>query len=251
MIIRVFYNSDFTVNSFITLTADEHKYLKVLRLDRNEIIEVFGKTNYAIAKILNISKDSTTLQILEIKSYAKPEIELLLFQALPEFKKAELIVQKTVELGINEIYFFETERSEKIKTNTQKLAKLQKIAIEAIRQCKRYSLVKICFLTQTELKNILNDFYIINNNTNSSKKQSSIFCLSPDANSIFENKLLTSVKQLSKIAFIIGPESGFSETDKKFFENFNVNFIKINQNILRAETAAIAVTTLFALTNLK
>jgi len=62
--------------------------------------------------------------------------QLTLYQALPnKFEKIELIVQKCCEIGYKKIFFFQSDRSQKIHISENKKLRIQKIAIEASEQC--------------------------------------------------------------------------------------------------------------------
>jgi 16S rRNA (uracil1498-N3)-methyltransferase len=71
---------------------------------------------------------------------AEPNIKLHLFQALPKGEKAEIIVQKSVELGVFDITFVLTSRCisrPDEKSFAKKLARYNKIALEAAKQSGR------------------------------------------------------------------------------------------------------------------
>ena len=62
--------------------------------------------------------------------------EVHLYQAsLNKWEKMEWIVQKAVEMDVSDITFFHAERSKRLKPTEQKLARIHKIAIEALEQC--------------------------------------------------------------------------------------------------------------------
>ena len=103
---------------------------------------------------------------------------------------------------------------------------MQKIVIEATEQSNRINVPSI------EDSQNLKNFLIKNKNK--------IDLIFTDLNT--QNKKLN-VKKLSKkpICLIIGPEGDFSETEREKILSFDeVRQLKINNNILRAETAAIS-----------
>ena len=104
--------------------------------------------------------------------------------------------------------------------------RIEKIIIESCEQSNRIDIPKL------EKCQNLNNFLKKNN-----KKIELIFT---DLNT--ENKKLHIKEQTEKpICIIVGPEGDFSEIERKKFYLFNgVNKIKINENILRSETAAIS-----------
>ena len=82
--------------------------------------------------------------LLEVISSGKgdtePPYRVTLFQALPKSDKMDFIVQKAVELGVWEIVPFISERCisrPDAKTAQTKLARWNKIALEAAKQCGR------------------------------------------------------------------------------------------------------------------
>jgi 16S rRNA (uracil1498-N3)-methyltransferase len=55
-----------------------------------------------------------------------------------------------------------------------------------------------------------------------------------------------STKEVS-FALFVGPEGGFSDKELKLFKQYNMSVVSLGSQILRAETAAIAVSSLFLL----
>ena len=133
------------------------------------------------------------------------------------------MIQKATELGVTKFLPIIFDRTVVRKINKERL---QKIIIEAAEQSNRINVPSI------EDPQNLKNFLIKNKN-----KTDLIFT---DLNT--QNKKLD-VQKLSKkpICLIIGPEGDFSETERKEILSFDeVTPLKINNNILRAETAAIS-----------
>ena len=91
-------------------------------------------------QILSVG-DSVILKVVEqAPSVSEPTIQLHLYQALPKGDKMEFIIQKAVELGVTEITPVMTaycvSRPDS-KSMEKKLARYQKIALEASKQCGR------------------------------------------------------------------------------------------------------------------
>ena len=73
-------------------------------------------------------------------SSAEPPIKITLFMAYPKGDKLETVIQKAVELGAAEIVPFESERCikrPKADKLDRQLERLNKIAVEAAKQCGR------------------------------------------------------------------------------------------------------------------
>ena len=66
---------------------------------------------------------------------AAPKKQIRLYQALPnKYEKIEYILQKGVEIGIDEFVFFRSERSQKLIINERKIERFADIAREALEQ---------------------------------------------------------------------------------------------------------------------
>jgi RsmE family RNA methyltransferase len=66
--------------------------------------------------------------------------------ALPNtFSKAELMVQKLTEIGVDSIYFRPSERSQLRDISTKKLERLEQISLEAVEQSRGWQLPHIYF----------------------------------------------------------------------------------------------------------
>tara|TARA_B100000686_G_C16034814_1_gene592403 strand:- start:132 stop:566 length:435 start_codon:yes stop_codon:yes gene_type:complete len=134
------------------------------------------------------------------------------------------MIQKSTELGITRFLPIIFDRTIVRKINKQRL---EKIIIEATEQSNRINIPTI------EKPQNLKSF--LNNNKN---KINLIFT---DLNS--QNKKLNLDELNNKpICIIIGPEGDFSEIERQEILSYaGVNSIKINENILRSETAAISI----------
>ena len=133
------------------------------------------------------------------------------------------MMQKATELGVTRFMPIIFDRSVVRKINHNRL---EKIIIEACEQSNR---INVPVLEKCQnLKNFL------------SKNNKKIELIFTDLNT--ENRKLEIKKITDKpICIIIGPEGDFSEKEREEILSFEgVNKIKINENILRSETAAIS-----------
>ena len=133
------------------------------------------------------------------------------------------MIQKATELGVTKFLPIIFDRTVVRKINKERL---QKIIIESAEQSNRINVPSI--EEPQNLKNFL------------TKNKNNIDLIFTDLNS--QNKKLD-IKGLSKkpICLIIGPEGDFSESEREEILTFRgVKPIKINENILRSETAAIS-----------
>lgn len=126
------------------LTGDEARHLsQVLRTKAGETIVVFdGKGRRASAEVLSVSRDRVPLEIGEILPSHQPLPVITLAQAIPKGKNMDLIVQKSVELGIAAIQPLVT-RYTVVQPGEGKSDKWRRNALEACKQCGQDSLPEI------------------------------------------------------------------------------------------------------------
>lgn len=223
---RYFTNQELKQNLSISLQGQEASHMSVImRKKKNDTVEIInGKGFLSEAKILEISEKKATLKIEKIYFEKEKKQKIILVQSVIKPNKLELILEKCTELGVSEFWMFFSKHSQKMDFSENRIERFEKILISAIKQCGRLYLPKMKFLnTKEELKNAEGQLFL-----GSVAKES--------------KKLIDSdIKNENNLFFIIGPESGFTEDEILFFEqSIKAMPIKLNENILRSETAAIS-----------
>ena len=220
--IRLFFSNTLSKNMIDKLDKSQSHYLtKVMRLKKNDIFSLFNKTGEWEAKILNITKDF--VEFKSTKQLRQKENVQELWLAFSPIKSnyQNFMIQKATELGVSKFLPIIFDRTIVRKINKDRL---EKIVIEACEQSNRIS-VPVIEPVQN-LKSFLN-----------SNPMNLIFT---DLNS--DNKKIEKTKFSDKpICIIIGPEGDFSEHERQEILSFKgVQALKINDNILRSETAVIS-----------
>ena len=118
---------------------ERHHLLNVMRLRTGERVEVFdGEGNRYVASLCDTRTSPLQAKILQHQFHPHTPPYITLFQALPKFDKMDLIVQKTTEIGVDEIAPMICQRSiPKSIVQQKRRARWQRIANEAAKQCKR------------------------------------------------------------------------------------------------------------------
>ena len=179
--------------------------------------------------IQSISDSEVVCEIVSsCKSLAEPDIDLILFQAVPKSDKLEFIVQKAIELGAKKIYPVITSRCVSRpdkKGFDKKRQRLQKIALEAAKQSGRGIIPQVediidfnkCveLLSQTDFP---------------------LMCYEKGGRNLNEIGL----KSHSTIGVFIGSEGGFERSEADFCIQNGVITIGLGNRILRCETAPIS-----------
>jgi len=245
---RFFDQQNFTVlNNFTLSEPNSHKIISVLKLPIGSIINIFNNSNTNIefiAKITNIKnfKNKKNNKLIEIQilqaisNNLESPLKIHLAQAIAKHDNMDLIIQKSVELGVYQITPIITDRTiVKIAAHQliKKIEHWQAIAINACCQCGRNIIPKINSILS------FNDFI---NNANTPNK----FILSPINNSNNSHNLNNLDLNLTKeITLVIGPEGGFTNTELTLAEQNQFHSLTIGPRILRTETAPIVALSVF------
>ena len=220
--IRLFFSSSITIGMTGMLDKSQSHYLnKVMRIKENEFFSLFNNKGEWVAKILKISKGLVEFEI--IKQLRQKENMRDLWLAFSPIKSnyQNFMIQKATELGVTKFLPIIFERTIVRSINVERL---KKIAVEASEQSNR---VSIPLIEQTQnLESFLNS--------------NSVDLIFTDLNST--NKKIDKYKLTNKpICIIVGPEGDFSELEREKILAFKgVQAVKINENILRSETAVIS-----------
>ena len=220
--IRLFFLDTLLVNMIDKLDKDQSHYLsKVMRIKENEVFYLFNKEGEWEAKILGISKNTVEFKIT--KQLRQKEITKELWLAFSPIKSnyQNFMLQKATELGVTKFLPIIFDRTVVRKINKDRI---EKIVIEASEQSNRINVPTI------EKAQDLNGFL----------KKNLMNLIFTDLNSNIK-KIDKSKFTDKPICIIIGPEGDFSETEREKILSFKgVQQIKINENILRSETAVIS-----------
>ena len=220
---------DSVVGSNVVLTGSEHNHLRnVLRMQVGDEVILNASDGFDYyAKITNIAKNSTDLTILNsTKNVADPRVKVTLFQAITKGDNMSLIVQKCTELGVSEFVPFES-KFITAKDKEGKTDKLQLIANQSTKQCRRSVPMHICpTLKFNQMVQALSNYDVV------------IF-----ANECEKSKPLPSnLSSYHNVAIIVGSEGGFDKDEIDKIVSAGGLSITLGNRILRAETAAIALT---------
>ena len=209
-----------------------HQWRSVFRYNVGSQVILFdGSGTDYLCMITSLRNLGATVSIIKKTKLEEttPRKNVWLCVALIKKDNFELMVEKATELGVNHIVPVICEHSEKRKL---KMDRMQKIAIESSEQSGRGDIPVIHEITTIQelfQGGMLPQEKIAFHPTGISFKQ-----------------YRDSTNQASFATFI-GPEGGFSDKEIAQFKSYNVPIISLGTQILRAETAAIAVASLLLL----
>lgn len=216
------------VGEEVILTGDEFRHAhSVLRLkEGDEVTLLDGSGAEYDAVIAKSGRDSFTLHVVGRNvSDKEPKTAAYLLIGALKGDKTELVVQKAVELGIGKIGVFSS-RYCAAYMNENKLERLNRVAREAAKQCLRASVPEVVY------------FHSLSEALRSAEG--------------YENKLFAceflekSERGLyglhGSCALVVGSEGGFTEEEYALAGQLGFSGVSLGKRILRAETAAIALT---------
>ena len=209
--------------------SERHHLLNVLRLKVDAHVEVFdGVGNRYIASLCDTRTSPLQAKILQHQFHPHTPPYITLFQGLPKFDKMDLIVQKTTEIGVNEIAPMICQRSiPKSVLQEKRTVRWQRIANEAAKQCKRPHFAHL-FAPQglEECIGRVDHLDLLILLWEGEKRQ--------ELKEILQNH-----GEAKSVGLFVGPEGGFTDEEVELALQAGCVSATFGDNILRTETAAI------------
>ena len=218
---RLYTETRLAADGQAELNAGQAHYLKsVLRMDTGEHIRAFNPTDGEwIATITDLSKKSATIAPKEQTRTPTEAVPLRLL--FPPIKKhrMDFLIEKSVELGVTELYPVITNRTQMRKINVDRI---QAQIIEAAEQCERLDIPQLHPLQK--LDTVIRQW-----------AYGPVLCALER-----DDQAANYHGEREGSAFLIGPEGGFDDEERRnLHENKHIIPISLGPRILRAETAAL------------
>ncbi len=192
-----------------------------------------------LCEIKGIEEENILCDILKkMETNCESNVKVTIFQGLPKADKMELVIQKSVELGVYDITPVEMKRSiVKLseKDKNKKVERWQKIAEVASKQSGRNIIPQINKIIDVkEICNFCTQYDILlvayeNEEKHTLKEE------------IKEIKTMISKQKQIKIGILIGPEGGISPEEIENLKECGAKIITLGKRILRTETVALNV----------
>lgn len=220
---------------------DVNHIKKVLRYKTGDKIEICNKDTEEnfLGEIQEIQENIIRCSnLIKIEKKAESNIKITIFQGLPKADKMELVIQKSVELGVFEITPLKMKRCV-VKLNEKDLGKKierwQKISEVAAKQCERDYVPKINL--PTDIKKLCAqikeyDLFIVAYEKEDKKTLKEVI------NKFKQN--INTQKEI-RIGIVIGPEGGIDQEEINNLSNSGAQVVTLGKRILRTETVALNV----------
>jgi 16S rRNA (uracil1498-N3)-methyltransferase len=221
-----FYCPELAQNDIARLGSDEARHLsRVCRLGVGDIVEVFdGKGFATTARVAKVDKAGADLIAVGPPIAERPNpCAITLASAIPKGDRFDWLVEKATELGIDRLIPIITERSV-VAPSESKLERLRKAIIEAAKQCRRNRLMILD--PPATWKQLTSRF-------------PRAIRVVADPNGIPWSQC-PEIPRGSSVVLAVGPEGGFTTTERQDALLIGWREISLGFNILRVETAGVA-----------
>ncbi len=227
---RLFVDFDLAVGADLSLNKDQSLYLAaVLRKSVGDDVVLFnGRDGAWLCRLTSDSKKSVTLSALETIAAQTTKSDFWYGFAPLKSERLDYVVQKAVEMGAGTIQPVMTQFTQ---VHRLKADRLHANAIEAAEQCEVLSVPEIA--AEITLEKLLADWP-------SQHAVRKLIFADEGAASASPIETLSALRG-EKIGLLIGPEGGFSESEREKLRALPfVVPISLGPRILRADTAAVA-----------
>lgn len=211
------------------IKGKDAEHIRVLRLREGETVTVCdGRGTDYVCRVKDVASGETQAEVLSMEpSAGEADVECTVFAAWPKGDKAELIVQKAVELGADKIVFYPCVRCvSRPDTDTalKKRDRLEKIAEEAAKQCGRGILPRVG--VSFTFADMLND-----------AAASDLCLMFYEEGGQALTKIFGERDKPGSVSIITGPEGGFERSEIEQAEKRGAVTATLGRRILRCETA--------------
>lgn len=216
----------------VTVTGSDVNHIKnVLRMKKGEQVRISDNCggDY-LCEITELTPEQISLHILEKCDNTELPVKITLFQGLPKGDKMELIIQKAVELGVNEIVPVAMKNCV-VKLDEKKAkakqSRWQAIAESAAKQSKRSIIPRIG--------------EVVSFSQAAAMAENMAVKLVPYENErgmAHTREVFGKIPKGADIAVFIGPEGGFASKEIELVRE-DMELVSLGNRILRTETAGL------------
>ena len=239
---RCFFCSSITqgiISTDLIPSTEVYHIFKVLRSKKNtNILLIDGLGTIAEAEILNKNE----LKVSSIKKLSPSLKNIHLFVAPPKKNSMDIILKQAAEIGLASVNLIQTEHSVAVHSKDSLPERMITLLKEGCKQAHNPFLPKLNpVISLNDFLNIKNDFdaCFFGSTLKCSENFDSITINNPHK----PNELHRA--NVANIAWIVGPEGGFSTQEESLLIENNISPVQIGRWVLRVETACLAGAVIF------
>jgi len=220
-----------------TLTDSELHHLRnVLRLKEGDRVTLFDDQGQEYEGVIQcLSPSAAEVSLLHSSPSSSPPFSLILAQGLLKGRKMDLVVEKATELGVGCILPFVssfTVASLPSARQKERIARWQRIALSAAKQCGRKEIPRI-----EEPAPFTDLLSLVPQDT------PKLLLWEKEGQALLKD-VARDFPSLSSLLLVVGPEGGLSAEEVAFARTQGFLIVSLGRRILRAETAGIVAVAL-------
>lgn len=210
-----------------TLPPEEAAHLRARRIRTGAQVTIFDGTGISAQAVLS---SQTTVTVLATTSAETPAKSVSVIIALPKSSsRADWIVEKLVELGVARLIWAHTSRVVAAAPKQARFDRWARLSISASKQCMRSDVPPVQYIsTWGEMLNC-------------ASKSELVILLSACGAPVLGPVCKEAVRVASKIAVLVGPEGGFTQSEEKQIEALGALKVCLGPNRLRVDTASFSI----------
>ena len=205
--------------------------MHAIRVLRTTIGDVFnlsdGRGAWSRVQVITETKKSLNVKVLETGFEEPLDIAFTIIQGIPKGDRVKDAVELSTEGGADRIVMWKAARS--IGKSDEKIDKLQRTAIEASKQSRRFRIPSVVGVATTE--------YIIDE---IAKADLAIVLHEAGTEHLSEIVSKFDKSTIKKVAIIIGPEGGLTDSEVDAFAGAGAKVALLGRPILRSAHAGLA-----------
>jgi 16S rRNA (uracil1498-N3)-methyltransferase len=210
--------------------GDAHHIVHVLRLRPGDHVEVVDSAAHAFDAEIVDGDGVGALLVRESVPQGLGNVRIDVAQAMPKGQKMDYVVEKATELGAGAILPFVSERTVAREAGTAKLARWRRVARSASEQSGRRAIPAVP--APLEFDELLARFCAYD---------LVLFAWESSDAQPLRLRLRELLKDARNVLVVVGPEGGFSHAEADAARAAGAELISLGRNILRTETAALAM----------
>jgi 16S rRNA (uracil1498-N3)-methyltransferase len=259
---RFFISPEQVSGPLVTISGEDVRHIAtVLRMKAGDsLLLCDGKGAEYTARISRLDRTEIKAEIVTTKQRGLRLPRITLGQGLPKSDKMDLIVQKATELDVSAIVPLVTERTiVKVRDEEKRISRWQKICREAAMQSSRVDIPSVepirkfsdflrtlpapsvCEPAASDYECVARIQAVRQRERRVDPSPRTLLLLPWEEGTTSIKNVLKQNSDVRNIIVLIGPEGGFSLSEAELARDKGFHLVSLGQNILRTETAAIAV----------
>lgn len=215
--------------------AEAHHLRDVLRHNVGDAVEVFdaaGRSAPAMIETCTDADVSVRVRGVSDEDGGDDRLRLTIASAVPKANRADWMIEKLAELGVDVFVPLAAERSVVVPEGKNKLDRWRRLSVEASKQSHRIGVMRV-----DELRAPASALQ------SATGTGSAAWCLStePDFPVVPVLQAWSTLGPAKSLTVFVGPEGGWTRAELALFRSAGATPVRLTETILRIETAALTV----------